>query len=101
MSRKGRGAIVSTRDPTPQVRDPVVEERRQLVSVYVDIPKCPECGGTVWRNGGTSNPNPLTREMVRYRTCRDCGKSFWIRQPMNARQIEKYCLPSDAEQRQA
>jgi hypothetical protein len=105
MSNK-RGRPFKTRDPRVTVRDPVIEQPEKkaprmeyigpVPSVFVPITVCPHkpCTGTVWRNGGSSMPNPSTKEMWHWRVCTSCEKSHWQRKPMNARQLEKY-LPPD------
>jgi len=90
---------VETRDPKPQNRDPIqqnrdphpcVADRQRPVIVRVDVPKCPQCSHTVFRNGGNSKPNISTQEMLRYRQCASCGRSFYVAVPMTDQQIKEH-----------
>jgi DNA-directed RNA polymerase subunit RPC12/RpoP len=89
-------APIITRDPIPETRDPVAivqgepTHRQQPVIVRVEVPRCRECGHTVFRNGGTSLPNISTMEMLRYRKCGKCGASFYFAWPMTPEQVDKY-----------
>ena len=93
-------AEITTRDPVPQTRDPEPAEqpepepershRQQPVIVRVDVPKCPKCGYTVFRGGGNSKPNISTMEMLRYRQCAHCGRSFYLAVPMTDAQAKAH-----------
>lgn len=99
---KARVPEVVTRDPAAEPVEKAERKRYDgpVPAIYVPIVTCPHkdaagnrCGGTVWRNGGSTRANPMTREMVRWRVCIKCGKSHWQRHPMDARQIAEYCPP--------
>ena len=85
-----------TRDPQPDNRDPQPEARPPERSfdhvpiVRVTRPACPACGGTTWRNGGTSRPNIVTGEMLRWRRCAHCGQSQYHASAMTAQERKKY-----------
>lgn len=93
---------IRTRDPQPQTRDPQspasppppaqddVVQRQHPVIIRVPVIKCAGCGHTVFREGGTSKPNISTSEMLRYRKCGNCGRSFYLASPMTPEQIAKY-----------
>lgn len=93
MGKKKQARVIEpqSRDPQPAIAPQ--EDRMPVRCVYVPIAQC-KCGGTVWREGGTSQPNPLSGEMLRWRKCRDCGTPIWIRSPMDDNQRRKY-LPPD------
>ncbi len=95
---------VTTRDPAPVTRDPAPAaapldpagapaaaapgpagdlHRQTPLIIRVAVPKCLNCGHTVFRCGGTSRPNISTLEMLRYRQCGNCGRSFWLAVPMS------------------
>ena len=90
---------VSARDPQPVSRDPEravspPDERRPVPAVAVTPPRCPHCGSVgPWRQGGTTRPNPLSEQMVRWRQCLACGKSHNQVWPMTEREKAKYCCP--------
>jgi hypothetical protein len=90
MKFKTRDPIVSARDPVPVSSEHARCNIGPVPSVFVPIAKC-SCGGTVWREGGTTFAYPETKEMARYRRCSKCNRPVWIRSPMNDRQIAKYC----------
>lgn len=85
---------IKERDPEVETRDPVTPDatpqRQSPVIVRVSVPRCPACGYTVFREGGTSIPNITTREMLRYRKCAKCGKSIYFAVPMNDGQAAQY-----------
>ena len=91
---KTRVPEVTTRDPEPVTRDPVIEveppKRQTPCIVRVPTPACPKCGHTVFREGGTSRPNVTTGEMLRYRACGHCGRSFYLASPMTEKQEKLY-----------
>ena len=87
---KARDPVVTARDPVQVSSEPERGNSGPVPSVFVPIAKC-SCGGTVWREGGTTFAYPETKEMARYRKCIKCQKPIWIRSPMNDRQIAKYC----------
>lgn len=96
-----KNAKYKTRDPKVTNRDPELTETSQanrmpLPTVIVKPSQCPHCHSAhpVWELGGTSCPNPETFEMLRWRRCRDCGKTHWQRSPMTPEQRKKYALPS-------
>jgi hypothetical protein len=96
-----RAPVVSVRDPgsatwvvhQPPARTPQqapAPARGNPVIVRVEVPKCPKCGHTVFRGGGTSRPNISTREMMRYRQCANCGTSHWQAWPMDEKQLKEH-----------
>jgi hypothetical protein len=96
-----RSVKINTRDPKPQSRDPLIEQpapvpepKAPIPAVHVQLTKCPHCGEPgPWRQGGTTNPNPLTKQMVRWRECTACHKTHNQIWPMTPREIERYCGP--------
>jgi len=82
------------RDPVVINRDPVID-RPPLPTVMIQGQHCPHCKTTtpIWEQGGTSQPNIETREMLRWRRCRDCKKTHWQRVAMTPEQVRQYSLP--------
>jgi hypothetical protein len=85
----GRKANYKFRDPEPVTRDPV-----PVPTVHVNPVACPHCGNIGrWRQGGTTTPNPLSKQMVRWRQCLKCGRSHNQIWPMTESEVAKYCCP--------
>jgi len=51
------------------------------VIVQVHLPRCPGCGSTVFRRGGSTRNNPAMGQVLRYRKCARCGKPVWLAYP--------------------
>lgn len=94
MTKKKHSQSVMTRDPQVTNRDPVIEPRGPIPAIPVPLIKCPHCGEPgPWRQGGTTTPNPLTKQMVRWRECVRCHKTHNQVWPMTPREIARYCAP--------
>ncbi len=89
----GRKSTYAVRDPEPTNRDPA-PARLNVPAIHVNPPACPHCGNIGrWRQGGTCTPNPLSKQMVRWRQCLKCGRSHNQIWPMTENEAAKYCCP--------
>lgn len=80
-----------TRDPVTVNRDPVMEVAFDHTPIVrVTRPVCPKCGGTTWRVGGTTRPNIISGEMLRWRKCAKCGQPQYHASAMTADERKRY-----------
>ena len=85
------GTTVVTRDPLTFNRDPVQEVAFDHTPIVrVTRPVCPKCGGTTWRVGGTTRPNIISGEMLRWRKCAKCGQPQYHASPMTEEEKRRY-----------
>lgn len=80
-----------TRDPVTVNRDPVQEVAFDHTPIVrVTRPVCPKCGCSTWRVGGTTRPNVISGEMLRWRKCAKCGQPQYHASAMTEEEKRRY-----------
>jgi predicted nucleic-acid-binding Zn-ribbon protein len=89
-----RDPVTVIRDPVTFNRDPVVQSQEVAFDhtpiVRVTRPVCPKCGCSTWRVGGTTRPNVISGEMLRWRKCAKCGQPQYHASPMTEEEKRRY-----------